>query len=160
MKLFFKSGFLLLFAVTTLLGCNRKVANSISEDGLWTLESMILSNGQSIDRKPYNQGIENAMAARLPWVYSPLTIALKVAGQQMISPQVNMVSKSLSGNELVTEVAVIIEKKNLPDDSLADEYFWMRLKLGGTIWQVAEIKHAWRCREGRGHQELSAEKCL
>lgn len=144
--------------LSTVSGCNQK--DEEAEKGLWALETAILSNGETVDRQPYNEGIERAMAARLPWVYSPLTIALKVAGQQMISPQVNMASKSLSGNELVTEVAVIIEKKNLPDDSLADEYFWMRLKLGGTIWQVAEIKHAWRCREGRGHQELGAEKCL
>ena len=128
MKIFFRAPFIVVLSVISLFGCNSKVDTSTSDHGLWALESNIVSNGKSIDRSRYNEGIERAMAARQPWVYSPLSIALRVAGQQMISPQVNMVSKSLRGNELVTEVAVIIEKKNLPDDSLVDEYFWMRLK--------------------------------
>ena len=160
MKLLSKLTFLvILLNITVLSGCDDKVEKTSLQNGLWELEEEIISNGKPIDRKPFNDGIEKAMSVRLPWVYSPLTIALKVAGQQMISPQVNMVSKSLSGSELVTDVAVIIEKKNMPDDSLDDEYFWIRLKLGGSIWQVAEIKHAWKCKEGRGHQTVSAEKC-
>lgn len=150
---------IIILILFNLLGCNGTDKESAKENDLWSLESSIIENGKSIDRQPYNEGIEKALSVRLPWAYSPLTIALKIAGQQMISPQVNIVSKSLSGNELVTEVAVLIEKKNLPDDSVDDEYFLIQLKLGGTIWQVADIKHAWKCKANRGHQTLSAEKC-
>jgi len=146
--------------IFTLISCHSQNNNDAEmESGLWVYETAIINNGEKVDITPFNKTLEKAASARMPWAYSPLGIALKVAGQQMISPEVNLVSKSLSGNELITDVVVIVEKKALPDDSMQDEYHRIRLKLGGSLWQVAEIKHAWRCRKGRGHQTLSAVLC-
>lgn len=155
------SGLFFLAITIFLVTCDSGKSQNEKElnNELWSYEEAIQDNGEKIEVAPYNESIQKAMSVRLPWAYSPLSIALRVAGQQMIAPNVNMVAKSLSGNELITDAAVIIEKLNLPDDSLDDEYYWIRLKLGGTVWQVAEIKHAWKCKDGRGHQNLSAEKC-
>ncbi len=151
--------FLLLIMI--LSGCkdNKVTENQNDLNPLWNYEQDLLDRGSVLPIDDYNQSIEKALSMRMPWVYSPISIALRVAGQQMISPEVNLVAKSLSGNELITHAVVIIEKKGLLDDSLADEYYRVELKLGGSIWQVSQVSKAWKCRENRGHQEISAKPC-
>lgn len=126
---------------------------------LWNYEQELIDKGEALPIEKYNEAIEKALSMRLPWAYSPLSISLRVAGQQMISPEVNIASKSLSGRELITHAVVIIEKKGLKDDSLVDEYYRVELKLGGSIWQVSQVNKAWRCRANRGHQHISAVPC-
>lgn len=139
--------------------CSTATKNDSVENGLWTFEAEILENGKSLPIEEYNKSIENALSMRMPWAYSPVSIALRIAGQQMVGSEINIASKSLSGNELVTHVVVLVEKKDILDDSISDQYYRVELKLGGSIWQVTQIDNAWRCIEGRGHQKLSAEDC-
>ncbi|WP_188461332.1 hypothetical protein [Marivirga lumbricoides] len=147
------------FIVLIISACSPETKNETAENTLWLYEAEVLKSGKSIPIDEYNKSIEKALSMRLPWAYSPLTIALRIAGQQMVSSELNVVSKSLSGNELVTHAVVLVEKKNLQDKRLQDQYFRVELKLGGSIWQVTQINTAWKCREGRGQQALSAEEC-
>lgn len=139
--------------------CATPEQKESAENGLWAFEAEILENGESLPIEEYNKSVEKALSMRMPWAYSPVSIALRIAGQQMVSSEINIASKSLSGNELVTHVVVLVEKKNLLDDAISDQYYRVELKLGGSIWQVTQIDNAWRCRQGRGHQQLSAVDC-
>ena len=144
--------------ITLVVSCDQKQVEGKQQfNELWQLEEAIYTSGKDVDIVPLNQGIEKALTVRLPWAYSPLSIAMKIAGQQMVSNEVNMASKSLTGDELVTEVAVLIEKKGFPTQNIEKEYFWIRLQLGGSVWQVNEVKHAWLCKGNA--KKLGAEKC-
>ncbi|MGM0581273.1 MAG: hypothetical protein ACQETL_11370 [Bacteroidota bacterium] len=150
----------LLFIITSffLLSCGQDEAQK-EQDPLWDLEQQVFENGEDIEIDEINKSIEKATTMRLSWAYSPITIAIKVAGQQMISPEVKVLAKSKSGDELITHVVVMIEKKKLQDDSINDQYYRIELKLGGSLWQVMDIKKAWNCKANRGHSEINAEVC-
>ena len=150
---------LFLFIPFIIISCSQKDQQNGSEDPLWDLEQKVFENGQDVEIEDVNKSIEKATSMRLSWAYSPITIAIKVAGQQMISPEVKVLAKSRSGNELITHVVVMIEKKNLQDDSVDDQYYRIELKLGGSLWQVMDIKKAWNCKANRGHSEVNAELC-
>lgn len=157
-RLLFFVPILLLF----FLGACQNDSNTQSSadlNPLWNYEQDLIDKGQALPIEKYNDAIEKALSMRLPWAYSPLSIALRVAGQQMISPEVNLVAKSLSGNELITHAVVLVEKKSLQDDSILDQYYRVELKLGGSMWQVTQVQEGWKCKENRGDQSLSAEKC-
>ncbi|WP_375581106.1 hypothetical protein ABWH96_08915 [Marivirga tractuosa] len=139
--------------------CDQKAQNNETNDPLWELEKQVFEKGENIEIEEINKSIEKATTMRLSWAYSPITIAIRVAGQQMISPEVKVLAKSKSGNELITHAVVMIEKKNLQDDSVNDQYYRIELKLGGSIWQVMDVKKAWNCKANRGHSEVNAEVC-
>ncbi|SMG38981.1 hypothetical protein SAMN05661096_02597 [Marivirga sericea] len=151
--------FLILIPALFTLSCGADTTRESSQDPLWELEQQVYENGENIEIADINQSIEQASTMRLSWAYSPITIAIRVAGQQMISPQVKIIAKSKSGNELITHAVVMIEKKNLQDDSVNNQYYRIELKLAGSIWQVMDIKKAWTCKANRGHQVVNAELC-
>jgi hypothetical protein len=150
---------ILFFASLFLVSCVSSNSDQNSQDPLWELEKKIVEEGENIEVEEINKAIEQATTMRLSWAYSPVTIAIRVAGQQMISPEIKIIAKSKSGNELVTHAVVMVEKKNLQDDSIKNQYYRIELKLGGSIWQVVDIKKAWNCRANRGHTEVSGELC-
>ena len=150
---------LLILSSFLILSCGQNDAQKTNQDPLWDLEQQVFENGENIDIVEINKSIEKATTMRLSWAYSPITIAIRVAGQQMISPEVKILAKSKSGNELITHAVVMIEKKNLQDDSIDDQYYRIELKLGGSIWQVMDIKKAWTCKANRGHSEVNAKLC-
>jgi hypothetical protein len=154
-----RQSFFALILPFLILSCGQNKAQENGEDVLWELEKQLYQNGETIEVDEINKAIKKASTMRLSWAYSPITIAIRVAGQQMISPEVKILAKSKSGNELITHTVVMIEKKNLQDDSLNNQYYRVELKLGGSIWQVVDIKKGWTCRVNRGHQEISAELC-
>jgi len=147
-----------LFTIS-LFSCGQDTNQNNIQDPLWDLEKQVFENGEDIEIDEINKSIEKASTMRLSWAYSPITIAIRIAGQQMISPEVKVLAKSKSGNELITHVVVMIEKKNLQDDSVDDQYYRIELKLGGSLWQVMDIKKAWNCKASRGHSEVNAEVC-
>jgi outer membrane biogenesis lipoprotein LolB len=151
--------FILIILSTFLFACSQNSENGKNQDPLWELEQQVFENGENIEIDEINKAIEKASTMRLSWAYSPITIAIRVAGQQMVSPQVKVLAKSMSGNELITHTVVMIEKQNLQDDSIDDQYYRIELKLGGSIWQVMDIKKAWNCKANRGHSEVNAEVC-
>lgn len=150
---------LLILSSFLILSCGQNDAQKTNQDPLWDLEHQVFENGENIDIVEMNKSIEKATTMRLSWAYSPITIAIRVAGQQMISPEVKILAKSKSGNELITHAVVMIEKKNLQDDSIDDQYYRIELKLGGSIWQVIDVKKAWTCKANRGHSEVNAKLC-
>ncbi len=151
--------FLLILTSFLILSCGQNDAQKNTQDPLWELEEQVFEKGENIEIDEINKSIEKATTMRLSWAYSPITIAIRIAGQQMISPQVKVLAKSKSGNELITHAVVMIEKKNLQDDSVNDQYYRIELKLGGSIWQVMDIKKAWSCKANRGHSEVNSELC-
>ncbi|WP_296622469.1 hypothetical protein [Marivirga sp.] len=151
--------FLLILTSFLIFSCGQNDSQKNDKDPLWGLEQQVFENGENIDIVEINKSIEKATTMRLSWAYSPITIAIRVAGQQMISPEVKILAKSKSGNELITHAVVMIEKKNLQDDSINDQYYRIELKLGGSIWQVMDIKKAWTCKANRGHSEVNAQLC-
>lgn len=151
--------YLALAFVMLIFSCSQKSNENEAQDPLWDLEEQVFEKGENIKIDEINKSIEKASSMRLSWAYSPITIAIRIAGQQMIGPNVKILAKSLSGNDLITHVVVMVEKKSIPDDSIADEYYRVELKLGGSIWQVVDIKNAWSCRTNRGHSEVSAVLC-
>ncbi|WP_340153292.1 hypothetical protein [uncultured Marivirga sp.] len=151
--------FLIVIVSCFLFACGQDGEKGKNSDPLWELEQQVFEKGEDIEIEEINSAIEKATTMRLSWAYSPITIAIRVAGQQMISPQVKVLAKSMSGNELITHTVVMIEKQNLQDDSIDDEYYRIELKLGGSIWQVMDIKTAWTCKAERGHTELTSEVC-
>lgn len=150
---------IIIFCSFLMLSCGQNDTQQSTQDPLWDLESQVLEKGKNIEIEEINKSINKASSMRLSWAYSPVTIAFKIAGQQMISPEIKILAKSLSGNELITHVVVMVEKKNLPDDSLNDEYYRIELKLGGSLWEVTDIKTAWNCKANRGHSEVNAVIC-
>jgi hypothetical protein len=151
--------FLILISSLFVLSCGQNEAQENTQDPLWEIEQQVYENGESIEIDEINKSIEKASTMRLSWAYSPITIAIRVAGQQMISPEVKILAKSKSGNELITHTVVMIEKKNLQDDSVNNQYYRIELKLGGSIWQVMDIKKAWTCKSNRGHEVVNAKLC-
>jgi enoyl-[acyl-carrier-protein] reductase (NADH) len=151
--------FLLIFSSFLVLSCGQNDAQKNTQDPLWDLEQQVFEKGENIEVTEINKSLEKATTMRLSWAYSPITIAIRVAGQQMISPEVKILAKSKSGNELITHAVVMIEKKNLQDDSVNNEYYRVELKLGGSLWQVMDIKKAWSCKANRGHSEVNSELC-
>jgi hypothetical protein len=151
--------FLLIFTSFLIFSCSQNSDQKSNQDPLWDLEQQVLENGKNIEVDGINKSIEKATSMRLTWAYSPIAIAIKVAGQQMLSPEVKILAKSKSGNELITHAVVMIEKKNLQDDSINDQYYRIELKLGGSIWQVVDIKEAWNCEANRGHEQVNSEPC-
>ncbi|MGJ3234930.1 hypothetical protein [Marivirga sp.] len=151
--------FILIIFSTFLFACSQNTETANDQDPLWELEQQVFENGENIEIDEINKAIEKASTMRLSWAYSPITIAIRVAGQQMVSPHVKVLAKSMSGNELITHTVVMIEKQNLQDDSINDQYYRIELKLGGSIWQVMDIKKAWSCKANRGHSEVNAEVC-
>jgi len=151
--------FLVILSLFLILSCGQNDAQKNTQDPLWDLEQQVFEKGENIEIEEINRSIEKANTMRLSWAYSPITIAIKIAGQQMISPEVKVLAKSKSGNELITHTVVMIEKKNLQDDSVNDEYYRIELKLGGSIWQVMDIKKAWNCKADRGHSGVNSELC-
>lgn len=151
--------FLLILSSFFVLSCGQNDSQENRQDPLWDLEQQVFEKGENIEIDEINKSIQKATTMRLSWAYSPITIAIRVAGQQMISPEVKVLAKSKSGNELITHAVVMIEKKNLQDDSVNDQYYRIELKLGGSIWQVMDIKKAWNCKANRGHSEINAELC-
>jgi hypothetical protein len=151
--------FLILIITTFLFSCSENSGQENNQDPLWDLEKQVFEKGEDIEIEEINTAIEKASTMRLSWAYSPITIAIRVAGQQMVSPQVKILAKSMSGNELITHTVVMIEKQNFQDDSIDDQYYRIELKLGGSIWQVMDIKKAWNCKTNRGHAEVNAELC-
>jgi len=151
--------FLLILISFFIISCGQNNSQEKTQDPLWDLEQQVFEKGENIEIEEINKSIEKANTMRLSWAYSPITIAIKVAGQQMISPEVKVLAKSKSGNELITHAVVMIEKKNLQDDSIDDQYYRIELKLGGSIWQVMDIKKAWTCKANRGHSEVNAKLC-
>ena len=146
--------FLLILSSFFILSCGQNDSQENTQDPLWDLEQQVFEKGENIEIDEINKSIQKATTMRLSWAYSPITIAIRVAGQQMISPEVKVLAKSKSGNELITHAIVMIEKKNLQDDSVNDQYYRIELKLGGSIWQVMDIKKAWNCKANRGHSEI------
>jgi len=142
-----------------IVSCSQNTEKNNSQDPLWELERQVFENGEDIKIDEINKSIEKASTMRLSWAYSPITIAIRIAGQQMISPEVKVLAKSKSGNKLITHVVVMIEKQNLQDDSIDDQYYRIELKLGGSLWQVMDIKKAWNCKAKRGHSEVNAKVC-
>lgn len=151
--------FLLILTSFLILSCGQNDSQKNEQDPLWGLEKQVFEKGEDIEINEINKSIEKATTMRLSWAYSPITIAIRIAGQQMISPEVKVLAKSKSGNELITHAVVMVEKKNLQDDSVNDQYYRIELKLGGSIWQVMDIKKAWSCRANRGHSEVNSELC-
>lgn len=151
--------FLLILISFLIFSCGQNDAQKDTQDPLWDLEQLVFEKGENIEIDEINKSIEKATTMRLSWAYSPITIAIRIAGQQMISPEVKILAKSKSGNELITHAVVMIEKKNLQDDSVNDQYYRIELKLGGSIWQVMDIKKAWTCKANRGHIEVNSELC-
>jgi len=151
--------FLVLFLSFFIFSCGQNDAENSTQDPLWELEEQVYKKGENIEIEDINKAIEKASTMRLSWAYSPITIAIRVAGQQMISPEVKILAKSKSGNELITHAVVMIEKSNLQDDSIDDQYYRVELKLGGSIWQVVDVKKAWNCKANRGHSDISAKVC-
>ncbi len=142
-----------------IFSCKENDSQKNAQDPLWDLEQQVFEKGEDIEIDEINKSLEKATTMRLSWAYSPITIAIRVAGQQMISPEIKILAKSKSGNELITHAVVMIEKKNLQDDSVNDQYYRIELKLGGSIWQVIDIKKAWTCKSNRGHSEVNSELC-
>jgi len=142
-----------------IFSCSQNTEKNNSQDPLWELEQQVFENGEDIKIDEINKSIEKASTMRLSWAYSPITIAIRIAGQQMISPEVKVLAKSKSGNELITHVVVMIQKQDLQDDSINDQYYRIELKLGGSLWQVMDIKKAWNCKASRGHSEVNAKVC-
>ncbi|HET8858355.1 hypothetical protein [Marivirga sp.] len=150
--------FLIFFSIL-FNSCTQHSDENGTEDPLWKLEEQVFKNGENIEIDEINESIQKATTMRLSWAYSPITIAIRIAGQQMISPEVKILAKSKSGNELITHAVIMIEKINLQDDSVNNQYYRIEMKLGGSIWQVVDIKKAWTCKSNRGHSEVSAEVC-
>ncbi|MBK6264547.1 hypothetical protein JKA74_05810 [Marivirga sp. S37H4] len=150
---------LLAFFSLMISACDPKIEGRENDSGLWAYEKELMEKGNDIPVKEYNEAIEKALSIRMPWVYSPISIALRIAGQQMVSSEVNVASKSLSPTHLITHVAVMVEKKELQEGLIHDQYYRIELKLGGSIWQVTQIHNAWKCKEGKGPQALTSEPC-
>jgi hypothetical protein len=115
--------------------------------------------GEKIEVQKFNENVKMAQAMRQSWSYSPISVALKLAGEQMDTPAVQVEAKSLTGSELITEARVIVKKEGLLDDSLLSEIYSVKLYLAGSIWQVSTAYKAWNCREGRGHSEFNSSPC-
>ncbi len=148
-------------SVITLLvtSCQPEIEGRENDNELWKYEKQLIEKGNDIPVKEYNEAIEKAISMRVPWVYSPVSIALRIAGQQMVSTEVNVASRSLSESNLITHVVVMVEKKDVKEGAIKNQYYRIELKLGGSIWQVTQINNAWTCKEGKGSQNLTSKQC-
>ncbi len=114
---------------------------------------------QDVNINRYNRLIEIAARGRQAWVKSPTQVVINLIGEmkEVKSRNIRMINKSAEGGDSVTAV---ITDNGLLDDSVNSERLRLELRRNSAgVWEVISGKRAWKCQQGRGHQDFSAVAC-
>lgn len=115
---------------------------------------------QKIDVGEFNRKIETAANAEEDWVKMPTQIVAKMVGafSEIRSRMIEMTAPTADGADSLT---VTVIDDGFLDDSVRGEKHLFELKMNEQgVWKFVSAEKAWRCREGRGHQDFSTAKCL
>ncbi len=105
---------------------------------------------------------EEAAAAREngeSWTGSPITVALRFAGEEFDSRTKNIDVESLSGGESFDKVLISITEDGFLDDSIRGSMVILRMESVNGFWNITSAKKVWRCWENRGHVAYNSEPC-
>lgn len=114
--------------------------------------------GRPLDVGAINADLAAGRKAAEAWVRDPQAIALRFVGPRA-SPgkrEVQRIAVPFRGSV----VRVVVFDGDLGDDSIQAERrdLGLRAEEDGS-WTVEWATHSWRCHEGRGHRNWSAEPC-
>ena len=94
-----------------------------------------------------------------PWEQTPEDVSVEYVQPDRFDAQ--LVSASWDPVEEGVVDAVVLAQK-LPDDSVRDLRFVLRLRLDreGNVWVLQSARWSQRCWPGRGHQSFSTQFCV
>lgn len=114
---------------------------------------------QVVNINRFNRIIDIAMRNRENWVRSPSQTVYKLIGeiQDAKSRVIRFEFPTAEGSNSMT---ALITEEGLLDDSTQSQRLMLQLQrdTAGT-WKVTSGQQAWRCQQGRGHQDFSAVPC-
>ncbi len=115
---------------------------------------------QKIDVGEYNDKIEKAFKANESWVKMPMQIIVRTVGEfsEIRSRTIEMTAPTPEEPESLT---VTVIDDGFLDDSVRGDKHIFELKMNEQgVWKFTSAGKAWRCRQGRGHQDYSTANCL
>lgn len=113
---------------------------------------------KSLDVTEFNQKIEKADSEN--WAKMPTQIIARLIPkfEEIKSRTIEIVAASIEENDFLT---VFVTDDGFLDDSVRGEKHKFELKMNEQgVWKVVSASKAWRCWEGRGHQDYSTEPCI
>ncbi|MGL6133229.1 MAG: hypothetical protein ACRC1L_03450 [Prochlorococcaceae cyanobacterium] len=109
------------------------------------------------DRSAYNE--LDSPAGPDPLTADPKQMALELFG--FVEPVEGSFSESVvTVVEAETQTVVKLIQTGLPDDSVEGKRYRLDFVPAGENWQLEWVGNQQRCREGRGPQEWTTERCL
>lgn len=120
----------------------------------------VANSFQKIDFNVFNQQIEKAASGGETWVKMPTQVVVR-----MIEPFSEIRSRTIEMSAPTAEspdsLTVAVIDDGFMDDSVRGEKHLFELKMNEQgIWKFVSAEKAWRCQEGRGHQDFSTAPCL
>lgn len=115
--------------------------------------------GQTMSVSAFNSDIAKGRESGESWTGSPLTVALKFAGEGFDCQKKSVDVESLSGGEVFDKVLVSITEDGYLDDSLRGSMVILRMEQVNGFWEIKSAKKVWRCWENRGHTAYNSEPC-
>lgn len=115
--------------------------------------------GQTMSVAAFNDEVAKGRENGAAWTGSPLTVALKFAGEGFDCRKKNVDVESLSGGEVFDKVLVSITEDGFLDDSLRGSMVILRMEQVNGFWKITSAKKVWRCWENRGHTAFNSEPC-
>lgn len=115
---------------------------------------------QKIEVGEYNLKIENAFEANEPWVKMPTQIVARMLGEfsEIRSRTIEMTAPTADGAD---SLSVTVIDDGFLDDSVRGEKYQFELERNEQgVWKFTSASKAWRCWQGRGHQDFSTVNCL
>lgn len=115
--------------------------------------------GQTMSTTKFNEEIATARESGKEWTGSPITVALKFAGEGLDSRKKSIDIESLSGGEVFNKVVVSITEDGFLDDSIRGAMVILRMEENNGFWSITSAKKVWRCWENRGHTAYNSDPC-
>jgi len=115
---------------------------------------------EKIEVADFNREIEKAAANGENWVKMPTQVVLRMIGEfsEIRSRTIEMTAPNAEDADSLT---VTVTDDGFLDDSVRGEKRRLELKRNEQgVWKFVSAGKSRRCREGRGQQDFSTEKCL
>lgn len=125
-----------------------------------TAQTETVKSYQTLAITEYNQKIEKAATANEDWVKMPTRVVARLFPkfEETKSRNIELLAASAENSDSLT---VFVTDDGFLDDSVRGEKYKFELKRNEQgVWKVVSAGKAWKCQEGRGHQDYSTEPCV
>jgi hypothetical protein len=101
-----------------------------------------------LDAGPYNDRIDEALAAGEPWPRSALETAAAFFGGPEEANRIVFRKESAPGERPREAVIVVVQEGLLDDSVLGSRFEFDLFREDDGSWRVREVRGSWRCRRG------------